>query len=78
MLLEGKSNLAALGLSKVEVNIGSGSWQADSIYIIVCAIISFAAVLGLKELTHADISDVEAYKITEDREQAVPAQASID
>ena len=78
LLLEGKSNLAALGLSKVEVNIGSGSWQADSIYIIVCALISFACVLGLKELTHADISDVEAYKITEDREQAVPAQASID
>ncbi len=76
LLLEGKSNLAALGLSKVEVNIGSGSWQADSIYIIVCALISFAAVLGLKELTHADISDVEAYKITEDREQAVPAQVS--
>ena len=69
LLLAGKTNLAALGLSKVEVNIGSGSWQADSIYIIILAVISFVSVLGLKELTHADISDVEAYKITDDSER---------
>ena len=73
LLLVGKSNLAALGLSKVVVNLGSGSWQADSIYIIVLAVISFASVLGLKELTHADISDIDAYKITDDSERVALA-----
>jgi hypothetical protein len=67
LLLNGKTSLSALGLSKVTVNIGGGSWQAVSIYIIVLAVISFASVLGLKELTHADISSVDAYKITEEQ-----------
>jgi MFS family permease len=66
LLLNGKTSLAALGLSKVVVNLGgAGSWQAVSVYIIILAIISFGSVLGLKELTRADISDTEAYKITE-------------
>lgn len=56
LLLNGKSNLSALGLPKTTVEIGSGSWQAVSIYIVVLAVISFLAVLGLQELTHADIS----------------------
>ncbi|HET9111223.1 MAG TPA: MFS transporter, partial [Ktedonobacterales bacterium] len=55
----GKTDLAAMGLKGVVVNIGSGSWQAVAVYIIVLAIISFASVLGLKELTRADISGVE-------------------
>ena len=66
LLLNGKTSLTALGLSKVVVNLGgAGSWQAVSIYMIVLAVISFGSVLGLKELTKADISDTEAYKITE-------------
>ena len=66
ILLNGKSSLAALGLSGVVINLGgAGSWQAVSVYIVVLAVISFASVLGLKELTHADISNVEAYKIDE-------------
>src|SRR5258707_12131934 len=60
-LLNGKTMLSALGLSKVVINIGGGSWQAVSIYIIVLGAISFASVLGLKELTKADISNVEAH-----------------
>jgi MFS family permease len=68
LLLSGKTSLEALGLSNVVVNIGGGSWQAVSIYIIVLAAISFASVLGLKELTRADISKVDAYKITESDE----------
>ncbi len=59
LLLKGKTDLAAMGLKGVVVNIGSGSWQAVAVYIIVLAIISFASVLGLKELTRADISGVE-------------------
>jgi metabolite-proton symporter len=66
LLLSGKTSLGALGLSKVEVNIGAGSWQAVSVYIIICAAISFAAVWGLKELTHADISSTEANTVTEE------------
>ncbi len=65
ILLNGKSTLSALGLSGVVVNVGAGSWQAVSVYIIILAVISFASVLGLKELTHADISSTEAYKIDE-------------
>ncbi len=65
LLLNGKSSLAALGLSGVVVNIGAGSWQAVATYMIVLAVISFASVLGLKELSRADISSVEAYKIAE-------------
>src|SRR5215470_12406422 len=65
LLLNGKSSLAALGLSGVVVNVGAGSWQAVAIYIMVLAVISFASVLGLKELSRADISSVDAYKITE-------------
>jgi MFS family permease len=65
VLLNGKTSLGALGLSSVVINIGNGSWQAVSIYILVLAVISFASVLGLKELSQADISSVEAYKITE-------------
>ncbi|HEX6482328.1 MAG TPA: MFS transporter [Ktedonobacteraceae bacterium] len=72
ILLNGKSSLSALGLSGVVINIGAGSWQADSIYIIVLAVISFASVLGLKELTRADISNVDAYKITEDEVVLAP------
>lgn len=65
LLLQGKSSLAALGLPKVTVNIGAGSWQAVSIYIIVLGVISFLSVLGLKELTRADISDVEEIRVAE-------------
>ena len=67
LLLNGKTMLSALGLSKVVINIGGGSWQAVSIYIIVLGAISFASVLGLKELTKADISNVEAFNISEDQ-----------
>jgi MFS family permease len=56
LLLNGKSPLTALGLPKVTVNVGSGSWQAVSIYIVILAVISFVSVLGLQELTQADIS----------------------
>jgi MFS family permease len=66
LLLNGKTNLAALGLKSVTINIGAGSWQAVSFYVIVLALISFLSVLGLKELTRADISSTEAYKITDD------------
>jgi MFS family permease len=66
LLLNGKTTLSALGLSKVVINIGGGSWQSVSIYIIVLGVISFVSVLGLKELTKADISNVEAFNITED------------
>ncbi len=66
LLLNGKSSLSALGLSGVVVNIGAGSWQAVSIYMIVLSVVSFASVLGLKELSRADISSVEAYRITGD------------
>jgi MFS family permease len=72
LLLNGKSSLAALGLSKVVVNIGAGSWEAVSIYMVVLAVISFVSVLGLKELYRADISNVEAYKITEDQVVLAP------
>jgi MFS family permease len=72
ILLNGKSSLSALGLSGVVINIGAGSWQSDSIYIIILALISFASVLGLKELTRADISNVDAYKITEDEAVLAP------
>ena len=65
ILLQGKSSLAALGLPKVTVNVGTGSWQAVSVYIIVLGVISFLSVLGLKELTRADISDVEAIRVPE-------------
>ncbi|GLV53460.1 MFS transporter [Dictyobacter sp. S3.2.2.5] len=66
LLLNGKTNLSALGLNGVILNIGSGSWVAVSIYMIVLAVISFASVLGLKELAHADISSVEEDKISSD------------
>jgi hypothetical protein len=59
LLLNGKTTLGALGLSKVEVNIGSGSWQAVAIYMVVLAVISFLSVLGLKELTNVDIAAVD-------------------
>jgi hypothetical protein len=49
----------------VVVSIGTGSWQAVAVHIVVLAAISFGAVLGLKELTTADISSVEAYKVGE-------------
>ncbi len=57
LLLNGKTNLASLGLPKVTINIGSGSWQAVSIYMIVLGAISLLSVLGLQELTRADISN---------------------
>jgi len=72
ILLNGKSSLSALGLSGVVINIGGGSWQAVSVYIIILAVISFASVLGLKELTHADISSTEAYKIDESQVVLAP------
>jgi MFS family permease len=59
LLLKGKNNLSALGLKNVEVNIGKGSWQNVAIYMIILAVISFVSVLGLKELSRADISGVE-------------------
>ncbi len=66
LLLNGKTTLAALGLPKVTVSIGSGSWQAVAIYIIVLGLISFFSVLGLAELTNANISQA-----TPDTERAV-------
>ncbi len=65
LLLNGKTDLAALGLTGVTLTIGTGSWQAVSIYIIILAVISFLSVLGLKELTRADISSPEAYTVSE-------------
>ena len=59
LLLKGTSNLGALGLKSVKISIGSGSWQAVSVYIIILAVISFVSVLGLKELSRADISGIE-------------------
>ena len=65
LLLNGTTSLSALGLSKVKVSIGtSGSWQAVAIYIVILAVISFASVLGLKDLTHADITGEEEEEIT--------------
>src|SRR5205807_6719629 len=46
LLLNGKTSLAALGLTGVTLSIGSGSWQAVSVYMIVLAVISFLCVLG--------------------------------
>ncbi len=74
LLLNGKNTLAGLGLKNVVINIGSGSWQAVAIYMVILAAISFGSVLGLKELTKADISSVEAYKVT-DSEELVLAPA---
>jgi MFS family permease len=65
LLLKGETNLSALGLSHTTVSIGAGSWQNVSIYMIVLAAISFLSVLGLREVTHADISSPEAYNITD-------------
>jgi MFS family permease len=65
LLLNGKTSLGALGLSETTVNIGAGSWQAVAVYVIVLAVISFLCVLGLKELTRADISNPDAYKVDE-------------
>jgi MFS family permease len=65
LLLNGKTSLSALGLTGVTLSIGSGSWQAVSVYMIVLAVISFLCVLGLKELTRADISSPDAYKVGE-------------
>ena len=56
LLLNGKTTLSSLGLKGVTVHIGSGSWQAVAIYMVVLGVISFASVLGLRELTHADIT----------------------
>ncbi|GCE31750.1 MFS transporter [Dictyobacter alpinus] len=64
LLLNGKTTLSALGRSDVVVNIGAGSWQAVSIYVIVLSSISFVSVLGLKEMTHADISGTEEDKVS--------------
>jgi metabolite-proton symporter len=63
LLLNGKTNLAALGMKSVTLNIGSGSWQAVAIYMVVLAVLSFVSTLGLKELTKADISSVEEHKV---------------
>jgi metabolite-proton symporter len=63
LLLNGKTNLAALGLKSVTLNIGSGSWQAVAVYMVVLAVLSFVSTLGLKELTKADISSVEEHKV---------------
>ena len=65
VLLTGKSSLSALGLKNVIINVGAGSWEAVGFYMLVLAVISFGSVLGLKELTKADISDTEAYKVSE-------------
>src|SRR5258707_15283315 len=47
LLLNGKTTLSALGLSKVVINIGGGSWQSGSIYVIIVGVISFVSVVGL-------------------------------
>src|SRR5207248_2679651 len=41
LLLNGKTSLAALGLAETTVNIGAGSWQAVSFYMIILGVISF-------------------------------------
>src|SRR5579872_4591511 len=59
LLLTGKTDLSTVGgsaLKHVVINIGAGSWQAVSVYIVVLAIISFLSVLGLRDMTQADIS----------------------
>ena len=71
LLLNGQTNLEALGLSHTTVSIGTGSWQYVSIYIIILAAISFLCVLGLKDLTKVDISNPEAYNITGEAEEVV-------
>src|SRR5947199_9311795 len=38
LLLNGKTNLAALGLKSVTIGIGTGSWQAVAFYMIVLAV----------------------------------------
>lgn len=65
LLLSGKSSLAAIGLTGIIINVGAGSWQAVAVYMIVLAVISFGSVLGLKELTKADISDTESFTVSE-------------
>src|SRR5260221_8496177 len=72
LLLNGKTTLSALGLSKVVINIGGGSWQAVSIYIIVLGAISFASGVGVKEFTKTDISKVEAFKNAQDQNVLAP------
>ncbi len=63
LLLNGKTNLGALGLTNVVVNIGGGSWTSVAVYIMILAVISFASVLGLKDLTNTDISEAEADEV---------------
>jgi hypothetical protein len=65
LLLNGTTNLSTLGLSNAKYPRGVGSWQAVSISIIVLAVISFASVLRLIEVTRADISNPDAYKFAE-------------
>ena len=65
LLLNGKTNLSAFGLTGVTIGIGAGSWQAVSFYVVILALISFLSVLGLKELTRADISSTDAYTVSE-------------
>lgn len=65
LLLQGKSNLAALGLKTVVVKLGAGSWQAVAFYIMALSVISFAAVLGLKEMARSDISSASESKVSQ-------------
>src|SRR5260221_1053621 len=51
LLLNGKTTLSALGLSKVVINIGGGSLQAGLIFIIVLRAILFASVSSVEEVT---------------------------
>ncbi len=71
ILLNGKGNLAGLGLKNVTINIGAGGWQLVSIYLLVLAAISFLCVLGLREMGHADISGADAPIV-------IPAEAAMD
>lgn len=65
LLLNGRTSLAALGLNTVVINIGNGSWQAVALYMVVLSVISFVSVLGLKELSHVDISSTENHKVSD-------------
>ena len=65
ILLNGKGNLAGLGLKNVTINIGTGGWQLVSIYLVVLAVISFLCVLGLREMGKADISGADAPVVAE-------------
>ncbi|GCE50428.1 putative MFS family arabinose efflux permease [Thermosporothrix hazakensis] len=56
LLLNGQTNLGALGLPQVSISIGEGSWQAVALYIVALSLISFASAWWLKERREVDTS----------------------